>query len=388
MEATSRGRIIALDALIATVVVAFCLIVTDKVAEGGEDLNGATAALTVVGVGGGLVIRRLWSTVSLAVIVATLAIYGLADLPGGPIYLTPLFPLYTIASTGDRRRTIKVGVATLAVFVVVAIVGPDTSSHLVYLLSFTGWVAGAVFLGLSHASRRAYLVELEQRAKYLEESREEEARRRVAEERIRIARDLHDVIAHGLATINLHSGVAAHVAQRHPEQVAPTLRAIKQVSGEVLDELRATLQVLRTSDDAEDVPLAPTPGLERIDALVDGIRAAGQPVELHRHDDVVDGSIPTAVDVAAYRIVQESLSNVMRHAGRAEARIAVVRTPQFLDIEVVDDGLGAAAKDEPGQGLVGMRERAEGVGGELEAGPRPGGGYRVHARLPLASVPV
>ena len=132
------------------------------------------------------------------------------------------------------------------------------------MVAFVGWAGGAVFLGSAQHNRRAYLAELEQRARDLEESREEEARRRVAEERLRIARDLHDVIAHGIATIHMQSGAALHVLDRHPEQAAPALAAVKQLSKQTMQELRATLDVLR-SDDAEAAPLAPTPGLDRLE---------------------------------------------------------------------------------------------------------------------------
>jgi signal transduction histidine kinase len=206
----------------------------------------------------------------------------------------------------------------------------------------------------------------------------------VAEERLRIARDLHDVIAHGIATIHMQSSVALHVLDRQPEQAEPALSAVKQLSKQTLSELRATLDVLRA--DEGEAPLAPTPGLDQLTSLVDVTRRAGLPVDVRVIGDPV--ALPTAVDVAAYRIVQESLTNVMRHAGgAARATVTVAHGADAVEVEVVDDGLGAAsARSGPaGHGIVGMGERAATVGGTVVAGARPGGGFRVHARLPYTA---
>jgi len=282
---------------------------------------------------------------------------------------------------GMRRRTVIAVVAMIVAFVVIALLSEERAAHLGFLVAFAGWAGGAIFLGTAQRNRRAYLAELEQRARDLEASREEEARRRVTEERLRIARDLHDVIAHGIATIHLQSGAALHVIDRHPEQAVPALTAVKQLSKQTLQELRATLDVLR-ADDGEAAPLAPTPGIDRLPALVDVTRRAGLAVEL----EIVgkEAPAPTAVEVAAYRIVQESLTNVMRHAGeRAHATVTVRHTDDAVDIEVVDDGLGVAATAvNGGHGILGMRERAATVGGTVATGANRGGGFRVHAHLP------
>ncbi len=301
------------------------------------------------------------------------------------MYLAPLVPLYTIAQRGDRRRTwITVG-ATVLLLLPFALFSDNRDQNFVYFLAFSGWIGGAVFLGTAHFSRRVYLAELEQRARYLEESREEEARRRVAEERLRIARDLHDVIAHGIATIHMQSGAALHVLDRHPEQAGPALAAIKELSKQTLDELRSTVGVLRDDD---EIPLAPTPGLDQIDTLIENARNAG--VAITVDCDARQGIVPAAVDVAAYRIVQEALTNVMRHAGvNATATVTIRHAADEVRVEVVDDGRGAAsvvdADRRGGHGIAGMTERAATVGGQLVAGPRPGGGFGVVARLPLSS---
>jgi signal transduction histidine kinase len=380
---SARWRV-ATDVAIALVFTVFCLVVTAHIPpEEGERYNG-WGVVTIIVVGAALLFRRQHPYVTLGIVIAGLATYTVANFAGGPVYLAPLVPLYTIAQRGDRRRTWTAVVATIALLLPFALVGDRWEQNFVYFLAFAGWVGGAVFLGTAHFSRRAYLAELEQRARYLEESREEEARRRVAEERLRIARDLHDVIAHGIATIHMQSGAALHVLERHPEQAAPALAAIKQLSKQTLDELRMTVGVLR---DDEELPLAPTPGLEQLGALIDNARGAG--ITINVDCDSRPASVPAAVDVAAYRIVQEALTNVMRHAGaNATASVTVRHTADEVTVEVVDDGRGAAsavdAHDGGGHGIAGMSERAVTVGGSVVAGPQPGGGFRVLARLPLA----
>jgi signal transduction histidine kinase len=372
-----------LDAGIALVFTSFCLVVTRAIAENNDERYDGWTILTGIVIGSALLLRRVAPEVALTVTVAGLAVWTFADFAGGPIYLAPLVPLYTIATIGDRRRTIIAVVGMAVAFLPVALLSDERGHNLGYMVAFTGWAGGAVFLGAAQHNRRAYLAQLEQRARDLEESREEEARRRVTEERLRIARDLHDVVAHGIATIHMQSAAALHVLDRHPEQAAPALATVKQLSKQTMQELRATLDVLRTAD-AEAAPLAPTPGLDGLSALVDVTREAGLPVDL----EIVGTEVaprPAAVDVAAYRIVQESLTNVMRHAGdHAHATVTVRHGADAVDVDVVDDGLGIAAgtTTDGGHGIRGMRERAATVGGTVAAGANPGGGFRVHAHLP------
>src|SRR4029079_18132244 len=220
--------------------------------------------------------------------------YSIQHYAGGPIYLVPLIIVATIGAQGDRRRTISAGVATILVFVVVGF-ATSGADHIPYLLAMAGWLIGAVFIGTAYFNRRALLCELQQRAKDLEENQEEEARRRVAEERIRIARDLHDVIAHGVAAIHLQAGAALHVLARQPDVADPALATIRDLSKQTLDELRATVGVLRSDALDGDAPRAPTPGIRQLDVLVNQARHAGLAVEL-QVDPNLDG-IPAAVDV-------------------------------------------------------------------------------------------
>ena len=241
-------RALVFDGVVAAVLTTFCVLIARSIAEADAEPFGGWAVLTIILIGAALVFRRVAPELVLAVIVIALGAYTFADFAGGPIYLAPILPLYTIAASGDRRRLIISLVATAASFLVIALISDDRAEHLVFAFAFAGWVGGAVFLGTTQYNRRAYLAQLEQRARDLEESRDEEARRRVAEERLRIARDLHDVVAHGIATIHMQSSVALHVLERHPEQAEPALAAVKQLSRQTLDELRATLDVLRADD--------------------------------------------------------------------------------------------------------------------------------------------
>lgn len=201
---------------------------------------------------------------------------------------------------------------------------------------------------------------------------EEAQRRQVEQERLRLAREVHDLVGHSLSVIALQAGVALHV--RQPEQAQFALEAIRRTSAEALEELRATLAIIG-HDEARRSPVG---GLARLDALVAEVRRCGLSVRVER--DGVERHLPAEVDHAAFRVVQESLTNVLRHAGPAEVTVQLLHEPQHLRVVVVDDGAGGAAA--PGQGLAGLRERVAALGGHLEAGPTAGRGWRVEAVLP------
>jgi signal transduction histidine kinase len=218
--------------------------------------------------------------------------------------------------------------------------------------------------------------------------REEEARRRASEERLRIARDLHDVLAHNISLINVQAGVALHLMGERPEQARTALSAIKQASKDALTELRSVLDILRGGD--EHAPRAPAPTLARLDDLVSQAAAAGLAVRTEIEGEA--RPVPSGLDGAAFRVLQEALTNVARHAGPATAIVRLSYGERDLTVQVDDDGLGPASQGGhatlgSGRGIVGMRERVTALGGELEAGPRPGGGFRVRARLPLGGAP-
>jgi signal transduction histidine kinase len=335
--------------------------------------------------------RRRWP---LGVLAATLAIALLVIAvasPTGAISLPVVVAVYTLAQVQERRRA---ALMALAAGVALALARG--------LLQYRGWsdartavepalTMAALFLGWALASHRAYVAEIEDRAARAERTREQEARRRVDAERLRIARELHDVLGHGIATISIQAGVAAHVLHDRPEEAEQALNTIKATSREALHELRGILGVLRPAGEAE--PRDPAPGLGQLDALLAGTNDAGLATRV-----VVSGErrpLPATVDLAAYRIVQESLTNVLRHAGQAHALVGIAYDDAQVAITVEDDGHAPQAParaarngHDParaGHGIAGMRERAHALGGDLEAQTRAEGGFRVHARLPIAS---
>jgi signal transduction histidine kinase len=299
---------------------------------------------------------------------------------------------HSVALASSRRTTIIVGLALVPpVLFAIAFFGHDDvlfqTAEIPKNLAF---VAAPLLLGSAQRERRLAHAALVERAETAERTRDEEARRRVGEERLRIARDVHDVVAHAMVAINVQAGVGAHLIDRDPEQARRNLRDIKRVSGEALEDLRATLGTLRSDDDETGAaPVLPTQGLDQLDELGAGLRSAGVDVEL----DIDPGSstLPAAVAATGYRIVQEALTNVVRHAHGARARVRVTCEGDRVVIEVTDDGRGttppgAAAPDGSGHGVRGMHERAQAMGGTLEAGPLPEGGWRVLAALPLRPV--
>ena len=291
--------------------------------------------------------------------------------PGNTVVLIPMVALVELAARGDRRRSLWTGLAVVpCVFVSVLPFADDSAELFGVVVRNLALCLLAIAVGDVARSRR-------QAVERAVAQREEEARRRLGEERLRIARDIHDVVAHAMVAINVQAGVAAHLIDREPEQAHSALRAIKATSGEALADLRATLGVLR-GDDGE-APVRPAAGLGDLDELAAALRAAGVRVDL----DVEDvGDVPAAVHAAGYRIVQEALTNVLRHAGASSVRVSAARDGGEVRLEVADDGTGAGAGGGSGNGLRGMRERAAALNGTLESGPAERGGWRVLARLP------
>lgn len=309
----------------------------------------------------------------LAVTTVATFTYYLSGYPGGPAILAPTLALVTVAFV---RGPLVGGIAGFVVAAVcvaqVLIPGDDNGTFDPRLAGFVLWLAVAVCLGTFGRLRRAAVESAAERAA-------EADRLRAEEQRLSIAREVHDVVAHSLAMINVQAGVAAHVADRRPAEAKAALLAIKDASRTALADLRATLGVLRSGDDR-----APTPGLGRLPDLVTVASAAGITVHAEGDADVV-GTLPAPVDVAAYRIVQECLTNVVRHGRDADTvTVRMTRTDDELEITVLDNGRAAKPAGNGGNGLRGMAERAQALGGRVVAGPVPTGGFQVRARLPLA----
>ncbi|HEY9375084.1 MAG TPA: sensor histidine kinase [Streptomyces sp.] len=351
---------------------------------GNRSPAAASVALMVLAAAALVLRRRSPRAVLAATVSVSLAELVVAD-PAAPVAMSAVIALYTVASLSDRPTTWRVGVLTMTVLTGAAMFFGKSPWYTQENLGLFAWTGMAAAAGDAVRSRRAFVAAIRERAERAERTREEEARRRVAEERLRIARDLHDVVAHHIALVNVQAGVAAHVMDRRPDQAKEALAHVRDASRSALNELRATVGLLRQSGDPE-APTEPAPGLAVLDELLGTFRNAGLPVELARADE--DGSLPAAVDLAAYRIIQEALTNVRKHAGPdAKAEVSVVRVGRTVEVTVLDDGAPQPAAAEPvdtgGHGLVGMRERVTALGGTLTAAPRYGGGFRVQAILPV-----
>jgi signal transduction histidine kinase len=332
-----------------------------------------------------LAARRRFPLAVLAIVVASGLAFAALDLPPDMLWVAVPVAVYSVAAYADRWASL----AGLAVAEVGSVANQLTPGRFQAptVVSNALLIAAAWLLGHFVGVRRRYVLQLEERTAELERAREELARRAVTEERLRLARELHDVVAHAMSVIAVQSGVGAHVANTRPKEAAKALGAIEATSRAALEELRRLLGVLRQEDEPRG-DLAPVPGLADLDSLLAEVAKAGLAVKLR-----VNGTrppLPAGVDLSAYRIVQEALTNVVKHAGPAHAQVMVGYGDQEVTVEVTDDGRGAVTSAGDGRvgtghGLIGMRERVQAFGGDLEVGPRPGGGFRVAARLPLAA---
>lgn len=326
--------------------------------------------------------RRRRPLLVLAAVVALVAPYHALDNNHGAPLPASFVALYTVAVTGRPLRTILTGTAVLGI--VVSVMLTVNAHQALGLLRVSGWVIAVLFFGVDVRYYRQYVASIVERAERAERTREEEARRRVAEERVRIARDLHDLLAHSITLIGVQTSVAVHVLAADPERLdrAAIARALEDIAGTcrtARGELRTTLDVLREQG-AESEARGPLPGVDGVTDLVGAARLAGARVR----QTVRIREVPPAVGAAAYRIVQEALTNVVRHAGpEPVVRVDLHEKDGALHLSVTDDGTGPSPGGVPGYGLVGMRERARSVGGTIDAGPRTQGGFEVAAVLPL-----
>jgi signal transduction histidine kinase len=351
------------------------------------DLGHLGYALLIVS-GVALVARRRWPIPVLVTAALASLVYYTVGFSDGPGWIGLFVALYTLTAYGDGRWSpcfAGVGITVLATgwLIAAADIEPRAAIGWVFFRIAASVMAAA--LGESVRSRGVVAADALERARQAERTREEEARSRVGAERLRIAREVHDTVAHAVAIINVQAGVTAYLLDKHPERAREALVTIEQTSAQALHEMRAVLGVLRDSDNGR----VPHPGLGQVSELTAMAREAGLDIEL----DVTSSAapLPSAVDHTVYRILQESITNVIRHVGPTRVTVALDYGTDALEVRVTDDGSARPAAGtgrdpaEPGRGIAGMRERCGLLGGELTAGPRACGGFEVRARLPLAA---
>jgi len=387
-----RLPVLAQDTLLALFVTFMQVQGVSTAAESSEvasrplsDLGHVAYVLLIVS-GLVLVARRRWPVAVFVIAALASLVYFTLDFPDGPGWIALFVALYTLTAYGDGRRSLViagVGISLLAAVWLAASAHIEPRAAIGWVFFRIGASVMSAALGESARSRRFIAAEAHERAERAERTREEEARSRVDAERLRIAREVHDTVAHAIAIINVQAGVTAHVLDKRPEGAREALESIEQTSSQALREMRAILGVLRDSNDGR----VPHPGLGQIDELTAQARDAGLDVELEASPP--SAPLPSAVGSAAYRILQESITNVIRHVGPTRVTVALDYGIDALEVRVTDEGRrgagnGTGGRHEPGHGIDGMRERCQLLGGDLIAGSLPGGGFEVKARLPLA----
>jgi signal transduction histidine kinase len=332
-------------------------------------IDAIALALVLIGPAA-LALRDRWPLVAVAVAAGAADVYIGRGYPFGPIFVSVVVAIFTAVQAGHRRSMWWLAAGVFGSFVVAAFVDPRSPNPgAAHLALVAGWLVVVLVVSDLVRIRR-------EQASERERAEHEEGQRRISEQRLELAQELHDVLAHNISLINVQASVALHLLDEQPDQARPALTNIKEASREALHELRAALDILRRGEEA---PRTPAPRLADLGTLVAGVRAGGLDVRLEQDDPLAP--LSAAVELAAYRIVQEALTNVTRHA-RARNVTVRVEHGDGVTIVVTDDGIGGSA--EPGNGVVGMRERAAALGGTVEAGPLAGGGFSVRAHLPGA----
>jgi signal transduction histidine kinase len=377
----AAGRQPHADLAIAGIALAVTLLTTAGVPQA-RPLDAATVGIAVV-TAGALVLRRRYPFLTLAVstIGAELFLLLFKGDGGALVVTAPLIALYTVADLSTRRRGVIIAVLAVLVLGGLHAAVKPASWLGAENIALAALGALAVAAGTAARNRRAYLAEVEARARDAEADREAEAAGRVTEERLRIARDLHDLLGHHLTVIYVQAGVAEHVLTDPPPRAGEAIAHVRAASKSALSELGDTIGLLRRPDDPS-APTEPTTGLAGLADLLTGFRRSG--LRITERTEGEAAPVPVTTGLVAYRVIQESLTNVCKHAGPADVEVRLRYGPEELRL-VVDNAAGQSITEPAtgGHGLVGMRERVHALGGALHAGPRPTGGYRVSAALPL-----
>lgn len=343
-----------------------------------EPLDALAVVLLAAGPAA-LVARHRYPVAVLWAVAGVTLAYMLLGYAYGPVFLSVIVALFVAVGDGHRLAAWLAAAALYAGhFGLRFLFDIDSEPTVAQLLGVAAWLL--VVLAASEVARAHHDSAVE-----AERTREQEARRRASEERLRIARELHDVLAHHISLMNVQAGVALHLMDRQPEQARTALTAIEGASREALAELRSVLDILKQPE--EGAPRSPAPGLARLQSLASQAKAAGLDVRTQVNGPAQP--LPAPVDAAAFRIIQEALTNVIRHAGAGSATVRVGYGEHELEVQIDDDGKGTGQPTtrSGGSGIPGMRERVTALGGHLEAGPLPGRGFRVRARLPLDGIP-
>jgi signal transduction histidine kinase len=389
-------RLRAIDPVAVDIGLAVAFVLVGIATAFGQDIHDDAGALsggyrepdgllvvTAVMIGAPIAFRRRAPLVALMISALGLLTHLIVGWPEGSLPLATLLLTYSVAAWCSLRAAIA-GLAVVAASVVVLTITGSPSLDAVGVIGVVAQFAAAWAIGLAMHNRRAVEDALVRQADGRAESERQRTARVLAEERLRIAQELHDIVGHSMSVIAVQAGVGAHVLDQHPERARAALDTISATSRGTLAEMRRLLGMLRDSDGAPTN--APAPCLADLPRLVADVRAAGVPVTLDLDTGV---GASAGLELSAYRVVQEALTNVIKHAGRpTRVDVTIRHLPDALVVQVVDDGCGPTATAAPigadgaGHGLVGMRERVEVWGGELTVGPAPGGGYRVDARLP------
>jgi signal transduction histidine kinase len=330
-----------------------------------------------------LVFRRPHPQATLGVVLGVHIFYHLVGYPGAGPFPSLMVALFGMAAAGLRWGAIVAAFGVAATALLMQVLAEDTPILSPTIIMPAVLAAASVFAGEAAHNRSRYLAEVRERLRRVEQNREIETQRRLTEERLRIARELHDIMAHTITVITVQAGEAQDALETSPEQTREALRNIRDASKEAMAELRATVGVLRETGEPGE-SRKPAPGMRDLAELVQTAGGGGLATTLEVRGDA--RPLPAAAELTAFRVVQESLTNVIRHAGATRASVVVSYEPSSVTVEVEDDGRGSAGSAN-GHGIRGMRERAEAVGGRLEAGPKADGGFRVRAVLPAELQP-
>jgi signal transduction histidine kinase len=380
LDLGQRGHLspLVIDAGIALAAAVLTVAGIASTDESASDLPDLFAYSLGIAAAAALVWRRRFPVAVVVGVEVIVFVYHAIGYPGGPPVISLWVALFSAAALGRQAAALAGLLNWLAISVLAQLVfGEDA---VVYVVAEAALISSSYLIGSLLFSRNRYRAEMLERERLSRAQLDHETEQRVIEERLRIARELHDVMAHTITAISVQAGSGVDVFEERPDQARSALEAIRGISREAMSELRATIGPLRNGRD-EEPDRIPARGLGGLDDVIETVQRAGVAVEFVREGDAPP--LPSSVDLTAYRVVQESLTNVVRHAGARHAKVVIRHTSGAVTVEVCDDGGGPNERTSPGHGIKGMAERVQTLGGTFSTGAGPGGGFRVTATLPL-----